>query len=273
MSLDTYTEPVAKLLTFGDCNKMDLKNWVDYVEQVGLSNADVPELIRMATDMYLWELEGEGLDIWAPIHAWRSLGQLHAEAAIDPLIQLFKLEDNDWVGVELPQVFALIGTAAIAPIAAFLTDPSTKEWEGMYAADSLKMLADTYPDNGQACIDGIVKRLESFSQDEDGLNGGLINNLVDLKVVEAAPLMEKVFAAEAVDEFFTGTWATVQVDLGLKAESDFSEEELKVKIPPHIAQIREMLDRMDKSTPAEPQGFGKAVVAAPKPAKKKKKKK
>jgi hypothetical protein len=196
----------------------------------------------MATDLELWELESAGLEIWAPIHAWRSLGQRHAEAAIEPLIELLKLEDNDWVSIELPRVFAMIGSAAIAPLSTFLMNPSAKEWEGMYAADSLKEIADNHPEHQQDCVDAMIQRLESFSEDEEDLNGGLINNLVDLKAVAAAPLMEKVFSAEAVDEFFTGTWATVQIDLGLRAESDFSEEELKVKIPPHIAEIRKKKD-------------------------------
>ncbi|MBD1862704.1 MULTISPECIES: hypothetical protein [Trichocoleus] len=56
-------------------------------------------------------LESEGLEIWAPIHAWRSLGQLRAEAAIEPLLSLLhRMDDegNEWIGEELPEVLACL---------------------------------------------------------------------------------------------------------------------------------------------------------------------
>ena len=47
----TYTHPVSQLLTYGDCLKMEKvgKEWPDYLS-LGLTEADIPELIRMATD-------------------------------------------------------------------------------------------------------------------------------------------------------------------------------------------------------------------------------
>ncbi|MBD2096751.1 hypothetical protein H6F90_16735 [Trichocoleus sp. FACHB-591] len=61
-------------------------------------------------------LESEGLEIWASIHAWRSLGRLRAEAAIEPLLSLLhRMDDegNAWIGEELPEVFGMIGAVAI----------------------------------------------------------------------------------------------------------------------------------------------------------------
>jgi Protein of unknown function (DUF1186) len=273
MSLDTYTEPVAKLLTFGNCKEMDLKNWVDYVEQVGLTDADIPELIRMATDPHLWEQEGEGLEIWAPIHAWRSLGQLHAETAIQPLLELFKLQDdNDWVSIELPDVFAMIGAVAVQPLTDFLADNTLSEWARMYTTDSLKAIAEAHPDSRQACVDALTKQLEFYAENGEELNGGIINNLIDLKAVEAAPVIEKAFTAEAVDDFFTGTWANVQVDLGLKAEADFSQAELTPKMPPQMEALQKVIDMIPtltaNSTKPAPKGFSKPNLEAAKSTKK-----
>jgi hypothetical protein len=40
-------------------------------------------------------------------------------------------------------------------------------------------------------------------------------------------LIEQVYADKCIDDMVAGTWATVQVDLGLKAKADFSEEEFQ----------------------------------------------
>jgi hypothetical protein len=117
-----YSPPVDRLLTYGDCQPG--REWPDYL-QLGLTSEHVSELIRMATDEDLHFADTESLEVWAPVHAWRALGQLRAEAAIQPLSALLArtaedLED-DWTPEELPYVFAEIGPAAIPELTAFLT--------------------------------------------------------------------------------------------------------------------------------------------------------
>lgn len=271
MSLDNYRDPVAKLLTYGDCHAMDLHDWHNYPETVGLTVDNVPELIRMATDPMLWELDDERLDVWAPIHAWRSLGQLHAEAAIVPLIQLFHERTSDWVTEELPKVYAMLGPAAIPVLAAYLSDDSHEAVARNTAVDCLLGIARSHSDSRDACVAPMLQQLESFADNDIDLNTILLGDLLDLKAVEAAPLMEQVFAAERVDEFMVGSWAGVQVELGLKQESDFDPEALKPKMTPEMDEIRKLIEKLDALNPPKPQGFGK--TAQPKAQKGKKKKK
>ncbi len=50
-------------------------------------------------------------EVWAPIHAWRTLGQLHAAAAIAPLLGLLHYiddDDDDWAAEDLPRALGLI---------------------------------------------------------------------------------------------------------------------------------------------------------------------
>lgn len=267
MSLDTYRNPVAKLLTYGDCHEMDLRDWPNYPERVSLTTNDVPELIRMATDRTLWELEGDRLDVWAPIHAWRSLGQLHAEAAIVPLTQLFEERDSDWVTEELPKVYAMLGPAAIPVLADYLTDDTHETRARNTAVDSLLEIARSHPESRDACVTPMLQQLESFAENDIDLNTILISDLLDLQVVEAAPLIEQALATENVDEFMVGTWASIQIELGLKQKSDFAPENLKPKMPPEMDQIRQIIEKLDALTP---QGFSK--TASPKVPKGKKKK-
>lgn len=108
-----YFPPVDQLLTYREPGIEKAEDWPDYL-QLGLGSEHIPELIRMATDQSLIEVEAEGEESnrsWGgPIHAWRALGQLHAKAAIEPLLSLFRTQkDNDWVMEELPDVFGMIG--------------------------------------------------------------------------------------------------------------------------------------------------------------------
>ncbi len=251
---------------------MDLRDWHNYPETVGLTADDVSELIRMATDRTLWELESDRLEVWAPIHAWRALGQLHAEAAIAPLTQLFAEHDSDWVTEEMPKVYAMLGPAAIPTLVDYLTDTSHETWGRNTAVDCLLDIARSHPENRDACVAPMLQQLEAFAENDVDLNTILIGDLLDLKAVEAAPLIEQAFAAEAVDEFMVGTWASIQVELGLKQESDFAPEALKPKMPPGLDEIRQIIEKLDALKPPKPQGFSKAAQPkAPKGKKKKKK--
>ncbi len=129
-------------------------------------------------------------------------------------MQLFEDRDNDWALDELPQVYGLIGPQAIPALSEYLLDAGHETWPRVTAADGLSKIASAHPDHREACIAALTETLGYFIDNEDFLNGLSISHLLDLKAVEAAPLMEQAFAAEMVDESIPGTWAAVQVDLG-----------------------------------------------------------
>ena len=123
-----YAEPVGQLLTLGETGFDDPPKWLDYPSLFGLGREDVPTLIRMACDESLHNGDGEGTEAWAPIHAWRALGQLRAVEAVEPLLAAMSaIRESNAPYEELSDIFAMIGPDAIAPIAAFLSCPSL-EW-------------------------------------------------------------------------------------------------------------------------------------------------
>ncbi|MGB3789468.1 MAG: hypothetical protein WA949_15770 [Phormidesmis sp.] len=80
MPANDYHPPVAQLLSCGRPKSISRTDWFDYVETYGLTDEHTPALIQLATKEELdWEEEGE---CYAPIHAYRALGQLRAVAAI-----------------------------------------------------------------------------------------------------------------------------------------------------------------------------------------------
>jgi hypothetical protein len=52
------------------------------------------------------------------------------------------------------------------------------------------------------------------------LNALLISDLVELKALEALPLIERAFAGGPVDEMVRGDWEDIQIDLGLKTQRE-----------------------------------------------------
>ncbi len=197
MSTTPYTPPVDKLLTLGEPQPFAPDRWPNYLE-LGLGPEYIPDLIRMATDHEIRgiepkEGEEEEPEFWAPIHAVRALGQLHAEAAIEPLIQLLTVQvDDEWMQEELRFVFGLIGPAAIPALAAYLADTSHELYPRGYAAHGLEEIGNWHPESRSEVIAALSKQLESFEENDYELNGFLISGLSRLKAVEALPLIERV---------------------------------------------------------------------------------
>ncbi len=262
MSRLDYKPPVSDLLTYGSCREVDRQatseqserivnkilaagpeevgrvnlahfrqriepaTWPDYPEELGLTQAHVPELIGMAADDDLNWADGESTEIWAPIHAWRCLGLLRADEAVDPLIGLLGDEDADWLLEEIPWVLALIGEKAIAPITLYLANRGKPEECRIAMVSTLEYIAVLHPELKESCIGKIASQLADYAHNPESLNGFLVCSLVQLKVTSKASLMGRAYGAERVDDTICGNWPQVQIDLGIATADDFTPEEL-----------------------------------------------
>lgn len=207
-----YSSSVSGLLTFGDCR--ELREWPDYIE-LGLGREHIPELIDMATDEGLGRADPESLEVWAPIHAWRTLGQLRAEEAIEPLFSLLGTDD-DWAHEELPVVYGMIGQAAISPLSRYLGDTSYDLYSRVGAAHGIVQVATRDPHTRGECLSALSRQMERFTENDPSLNGFLVAYLLDLHAVEKISLMQRAFDAGSVDPTIAGDWEDVQVEFGLK---------------------------------------------------------
>lgn len=193
-------------------------DWRDYL-QMGFGPGHVPELIRMACDPALNNADEDDPRAYAPLHAWRALGQLAAPEAAAPLVDLLvQLPDDDFANEELPEVLGMIGAAAVEPVAAVLANPEIEERPRTSAASALEEIAKRHPELRAQCVEMLVRQLEAWPEQSEGVNGFLIDYLVELGAVEAAPLMQAAFDAGRADEMIRGDWEDVQVQLGLQEE-------------------------------------------------------
>jgi hypothetical protein len=133
-----YESPVDLLF---DLEAPGHGEWLDY-PKLGLGSEQVGELVRMATDPELLWADMDTPESWAPVHAWRALGQLRASAAVEPLIGLLGyVERDDWIATELPRVFEGIGAPAIGALTHYLENESNGTFDRGVAAETLVGIA------------------------------------------------------------------------------------------------------------------------------------
>lgn len=250
---NTYDHPVAQLLTLGDVGISD--EWMDYAT-LGLTSTQIPALIQMALDKDLLWADSDNDEVWAPLHAWRTLGQLRAESAVEPLVTLFTYLDedmDDWISEDLPETFGLIGPAAIPALRDFLADTTHGEWSRVAVANSLVKIAQQYSTARDEIIAIQIAQLAHFAEQDEYFNACLVGDLAaDLHAVEAAPVIEQAFAADAVDLMMMGDWEDVQIELGLLTERQTPPQNYLALEMPGIVEARRMFQDFMERQPAIP---------------------
>lgn len=207
-----YTEPVCQLLKLGEP-----KNPVDY-QVLGIGREHVPELIQMVLDMELHQSTDSRGKVWGPTHAWRALGQLRAEEAVEALVQLMALTDemdDDWVMSDLPYSVADIGAPAIPALTSLLKNDTKGLYARGGAGDTLKIIAEKHPETYDECVAILTDQLEQYEDNAPELNAFIIDSLMNLEAVESAPVIERAFSDRCVSVEIVGDWQDVQIELGL----------------------------------------------------------
>jgi len=192
--------------------------WPDYAAQFNLGHEHIGELIRLACDAVLHHGDSNGGTACAPMHAWRALAQLRADASVAPLLAMLKTEAEDEVaGEELPVVLGMIGAPAIPQIAGFLSDRSTPTSAANTAISGLTEIAMRHPECRTECV-GILRRtLEPHAATDQTVSGFAVWALIDLAAVEAIDVIRDAFRRKSVDISIAGDEEDVEIALGLRA--------------------------------------------------------
>jgi hypothetical protein len=224
-----YADPVARLLDYGgfDIRRIN-EPWPDYLE-LGFSGEHVPELIRMATDDGLNNAGQDSLEVWAPLHAWRTLGQLRVVEAVKPLVGLFeRFQDDHWLHMELPKAFSLIGPTSIPAIVEFMADCGIEETCRISAPACLEQIAQDHPDHRDECAGVLARQLSFYATNGTALNAFLVMSLANLKATESIDVIRKAFFADCVDLTLQGDVEDVEIEMGLRVVRDTPPPELSL---------------------------------------------
>ncbi len=219
-----FSDDVLSLIAIGEAN-IHVAEWIDYT--TFLAEEHIPELIRIVNDIEIFMPDDEQVyednlpETYAPIHAWRALGQLKAEEAIPALLKLIvQNEDSnlDWVMEEIPEVMALIGSACIPPLGEYLLRSDRLEWASITVAHALADIGVAHPENRAGCVSALETALENYAENLKSVNGFIVSFLMDLKAVESDPVVKRAFDADAVDLTIMGDYEEYQLGVGLIEE-------------------------------------------------------
>lgn len=216
MASAQYSEPVSRLLSCGSL--LEHTELIDY-QGLGLSQEDIPALITMSADNDLHWADPESDEVWAPVHAWRALGQLRAAEAVPVLLEQLALlddDDDEWAGEELPDVFGMIGEAAVQGLTGYVRNKQNSLMMRAVAASALAKIGIRFPETRETCIAVLEKELARFSQKDAELNGFLVSYLLDLQAVEALATIEVAYQRDCVDPTVCGDFEDVEIDLGVR---------------------------------------------------------
>ncbi len=258
MTTNEAASPLQRLRALGDPTELDPARQ-DY-SALGIGREHVPALIALATDSALrMETDDDDPALWAPVHAWRLLGQLGAVEAAEPLLATLSWVDDyddEWAAEELPLVYAELGAAAVPALAGYVRAAEHGLWARVAAVSGLEEIGKRHPEARAASAAVLAAALEQFDGQDAGLNGSLVSSLVALGAVEAASLIERAFAAGQVDEMVMGDWEDVQIAFGLK-----SEREAPRKLSPDMAPMAEVVRLLQRQFRRAERG--RAHFAAP----------
>jgi hypothetical protein len=206
-----YPPPVDELKRVGDPReRTDISS---RIAGLGLTQEHVPDLLRMARDRALNTAMSDTDEVWAPIHALEALQQLDVSDFVSDLIPLFDV-DSDWFDQDLPDVLRTVGAAVLEPLSDYLHDRTHWIYGRAGAANAITKLTEQQPELREQALQIFTDELEHAGENEPDMNGFLLSDLLQLKAVEALPVIRRAFEQDAIDESISGDWGTVLEEFG-----------------------------------------------------------
>src|SRR5439155_22640571 len=109
-----------------------------------------------------------------------------------------------------------------------------------------------HPEARDDVVAALMGQLEAFQRNGEALNANLVVGLTELRAAEALPLIERAFAAGAVDRAVMGDWEDVQIEFGVKDARDTSR-------PNYVAEALgiepDLLERLGELGQLQPEGL------------------
>nr|WP_086383878.1 SEC-C metal-binding domain-containing protein [Caballeronia sordidicola] len=190
-----YFQLVDQLADFGEnlCrSRIAPETWREYL-QSGFDQSHVTDLIRVLDDDTLHESEFTATAM-APIHAWRILAELKAVDAIPTLISLIhRIDDNDWIGEEFPDVFSKIGPSSIEAVELYARDSRNGEFARICTFRLIARMGCDHPEQRTRCVEILTDLLRAHGTNDLDINGFLVSALSDLGALESFEVVREAY--------------------------------------------------------------------------------
>jgi len=279
---DYLTAPqLIRLITLGEPESGDACPPPNYYQQHGITPADAPALQRMYLDPEIIHMAGHGAynpSSWARDHIMRALVELRAPGTAQLMLDALRAaiiaeEKNDAPqGIDPSAYIALLpelGDEACAATIAALNTLNTVPRHSYYAnslAEILGNIGKRHPHLRAPCLDATRALLANHPFNDPSYNGFLVSTLLDIKAVEAAPLIEQAHATGHVDDTICGDWEDVQIALGLKEKRDTPRPDYQRHFSKNLARSTDDIsDEEEDSDTSDTDGTPYYSGSAPNP--------
>ena len=101
-----------------------------------------------------------------------------------------------------------------------IANPATEGYSASALAEALAKMAAAHPEQREHVVRHFIEVGERFADRAKEANDGIVVALLDLKAVEAAPLLRQMFHAKAVNVDMVGDWGDVRRELKLERQPD-----------------------------------------------------
>lgn len=184
---EDYPPPYDKLL------ELDEEHYPQSYNRIAaLGDEAVPTLIQMATDKALYWASRDSPLVWASLHAVRTLTEIGAPEAVEPLMYYNINIEDEWLHEELPDFFAAVGEPAIEPLVEYASDESQDWYPRAGAVESLKRIAEEHPDQRERVISILRQQLRQRDVSPDMI-AFIISALANLNAEETLPDIQQAF--------------------------------------------------------------------------------
>lgn len=239
---DKFTQLLAQL----KLGQPSGTEWLDYVTQFGLTEADVPALQALMLDKGLNLSDPESKEVWVPLHAWRALSQLPADnkfEAFDNLLLLAVENDDDWAKNDFNRLMASCGPNVIHDLKHKLEtlDLTYDSPEALIIIETLGHIGNSLPEIRDQAVAILAHHLLSYKEQDRTINGFLVMFLIELGAREMYALIEAAYMDNKVDHLCVGLLSDIQEEFGISAPPSDPERPTKRNIM-DMVQIDERLD-------------------------------
>lgn len=209
-------DKIRELFTLGEVSHGE--HWQDYL-QYGFNEADIPALLKIMADDAFNTADSKSKEVWAPLHAWRTLGQLGLQRAVEPLLGLFdQFAKDDWALGDLPKVMGMIGGSAIDDLVVYFNESHHGELARVMAAEGLAEMVKHQPAYRERVIQHYCDYMLSPDESAYTFNGLLVCLLLDLEARESIDDIRQFFNKDCVDIGCAGDLEEVEIELGFRDE-------------------------------------------------------
>jgi hypothetical protein len=163
----------------------------------------------------------------APLHALVLLGELPGGENLEALLSFLGAEEamvdfhlSDQLMDDMWEPIAKLARGHFATITRFVRTPCPHEFARIVAAEAMRRLAWTWPEEAPAVQQWYQEQLVHFAQLPDGdpaldetLMGALVSDCVDQNFTELLPEIETLFRQGRVAIGYCGDWPEIQRDM------------------------------------------------------------